>query len=121
MRYRVSLLSFLLAADLSAQVGAGVGNPGSGNKAALSIAPATRNSGQQGQGQRGPVGPGWGGRRWVGGGWWGGGYWGNDSAARQSTPSVGEAKAPKEDKLKELIISPVYEPAKVNPKMIEIP
>jgi hypothetical protein len=30
-------------------------------------------------------------------------------------------KAPQEDKLKELIVSPVYEPAKVNPKMIEIP
>jgi hypothetical protein len=60
-----------------------------------------------------------GGRRWVGGGWWGGGgYWGNPS---HEGPAAPEQVAPKEDKLKELIVSPVYEPAKVNPKMIEIP
>jgi hypothetical protein len=54
----------------------------------------------------------------VGGGWWGGGYWGDSAPARTV---VEEKVEPKEDKLKELIISPVYEPAKVNPKMIEIP
>jgi hypothetical protein len=54
----------------------------------------------------------------VGGGWWGGGYWGDRNEGRPARETKAE---PKEDKLKELIVSPVYSPPKVNPKMIEIP
>ncbi len=98
---------------LLAQSGVRGAYSGDGNRSVVSGGGSAQA--QSGQGQHRP---GWGGRRWVGGGWWGGGYWGNDASAR---PTAEEKAAPKEDKLKELIISPVYEPAKVNPKMIEIP
>lgn len=111
MRYRVPLLVLSTVAGLFGQ--AGVGSAGGGNRAALSVTQTAPKPAA-----RGPVGPGWGGRRWVGGGWWGGGYWRDSVPARTSGEKKAEAK---EDKLKELIISPVYEPAKVNPKMIEIP
>lgn len=98
---------------LLAQSGVRGGYRGSGQRSVVSGSGAA-----SAQGGRGQVRPGWGGRRWVGGGWWGGGYWGDSAPAR---PVAEEKAATKEDKLKELIISPVYEPAKVNPKMIEIP
>lgn len=112
MRYRVALPFFVLAAGLFAQ--AGIGGPPSGNRSALSVTPSSPKPAA-----RGPIGPGWGRQAWLGGGWWGGGgYWGHPAPARSASEPKEERK---EDKLKELIISPVYQPAKVNPKMIEIP
>lgn len=59
-------------------------------------------------------------------GFWGGGWGGSWASGSQAGPESGSARetAPKpaaEDKLKELIVSPVYQPDKVNPKLIEIP
>jgi hypothetical protein len=56
-------------------------------------------------------------RPWLGG-WWGFPY---SSGSRDAAAPVEGKTEGKEDKLKELIISPVYEPARVNPKMIELP
>ncbi|GAB4416410.1 MAG: hypothetical protein OHK0021_22740 [Bryobacter sp.] len=53
--------------------------------------------------------------------WWAGGWGGGQERAPERRERV-EAKEPaKEDKLKELVVSPVYEKPKVNPKLIEIP
>ncbi len=86
-----------------------------------SAPPALRGSQQEGSARGGshpaPVrGP----RRGAWTGVWGGGWWGGAGAA-ESRPKEEAKPAAKEDRLKELIISPTYEAPKVNPKMIEIP
>ncbi len=52
--------------------------------------------------------------RGIGGGWWIG-----NSVSQTETPAP--AEPPKQDPLRELVISPVYEKPKFTPKMIEIP
>jgi hypothetical protein len=54
-------------------------------------------------------------RFWGG---WGGGFGTNPQVVVVERP---EAKPEKEDKLKELVVSPTYQKEKIQPKLIEIP
>ncbi len=101
----LSLCSIALWAQGTTQTQA-LPNPYGNPARAISSQPAPRSSGnfRRGIGARGGI--------FLGGG--------VISETRREVLSEA-APAPKEDKLKELVINPVYERPNINPKLIEIP